>query len=106
MPAGMRIDFGGIGKEYAVDRACAQASAATPLPVLVNCGGDLAATGPRAGGEPWQVGIDTGVPGAATPLVRLSQGGVATSGDATRFLLKDGVRYPHVLDPATGWPIT
>lgn len=106
MPLGMEIDFGGIGKEYAVDRACALAATLTPRAVLVNCGGDLAASGPRAGGAPWQVGIDTGVRGAAAPLVRLDQGGVATSGDANRFLLKDGVRYPHVLNPRTGWPVT
>ena len=106
MPMGMEIDFGGIGKEYAVDRACAAARQATSRAVLVNCGGDLACTGPRASAEPWQIGIDTGVAGAATPLVHLTQGGVATSGDAHRFLLKDGVRYPHVLDPRTGWPVT
>ena len=106
MGMGMEIDFGGIGKEYAVDRACALAAAATSHPVLVNCGGDLAASGPRAGGAPWAVGIETGVHGAATPLVRLAQGGVATSGDAHRFLLKNGVRYPHVLNPKTGWPVT
>jgi FAD:protein FMN transferase len=106
MPMGMEIDFGGIGKEYAVDRACAAARRATDRPVLVNCGGDLAASGPLAGGEPWHVGIDPGVAGAGTPLVRLHEGGVATSGDASRFLLKDGVRYPHVLDPTTGWPVT
>ncbi len=106
MPMGMEIDFGGIGKEYAVDRACALAGHATRHAVLVNCGGDLASSGPRAGGEPWQVGIDAGGIGAAAALVRLAQGGVATSGDAHRFLLKDGVRYPHVLDPRTGWPVT
>ena len=106
MPMGMQIDFGGIGKEYAVDRACALARGVTARPVLVNCGGDLAASGPRRDDAPWQVGIDTGVAGAAAPLVRLSQGGVATSGDANRFLLKNGIRYPHVLDPTTGWPVT
>jgi len=105
MAAGMEIDFGGIGKEYAVDRACAVARAATARPVLVNCGGDLACTAPRRDGEAWQVGIDSGVPGAATPLVRLARGAVATSGDARRFLLKDGVRYPHILNPKTGWPV-
>ncbi len=105
MPMGMEIDFGGIGKEYAVDRACAVARAATRRAALVNCGGDLACTGPRSSGEPWQVGIDSGVAGAATPLVRLVQGAVASSGDASRFLLKDGVRYPHVLNPKTGWPV-
>jgi thiamine biosynthesis lipoprotein len=106
MPAGMEIDFGGIGKEYAVDRACALAAGATERAVLVNCGGDLATTGPRAHGEAWQVGIDSGVADKASPLVRLMKGGVATSGDARRFLLKDGVRYGHVLDPRTGWPVT
>ncbi|MGQ0587053.1 MAG: FAD:protein FMN transferase [Gammaproteobacteria bacterium] len=106
LPMGMEIDFGGIGKEYAVDRACALARKATARAVLVNFGGDLAATGPRADGSPWQVGIDTGVAGVAAPLLRLFEGGVATSGDASRYLLKDGVRYPHVLDPRTGWAVT
>jgi thiamine biosynthesis lipoprotein len=106
MPMGMEIDFGGIGKEYAVDRACAIARQATALPVLINCGGDLACTGPRAGAVPWQVGIDTGVAGVGAPLVRLTQGALATSGDASRFLLRDGVRYPHVLNPRTGYPVT
>lgn len=106
MAAGMEIDFGGIGKEYAVDCACAIAANATTFPVLINCGGDLAASAPRADGSAWLVGIDSGVAGAAAPLMRLSRGGVATSGDATRFLLRDGVRYPHVLNPRTGWPVT
>ena len=106
MPFGMEIDFGGIGKEYAVDRAIALAARVTGRPVLVNCGGDLACSAPRADGSPWQVGIDTGVAGVAAPLVRLARGGLATSGDANRFLFKDGVRYPHVLDPRTGWPVT
>ncbi len=106
MKPGMEIDFGGIGKEYAVDRALAGLATATDKPVLVNFGGDLAASKPRQDGSPWQVGIDPGVPGTATPLVHLSKGGLATSGDAHRFLLKDGVRYPHVLNPKTGWPVT
>ncbi len=106
MKPGMEIDFGGIGKEYAVDRALAGLAATTGKPVLVNFGGDLAANKPRQDGTPWQVGIDTGVPNTATPLVRLSKGGLATSGDAHRFLLKDGVRYSHVLNPKTGWPVT
>jgi thiamine biosynthesis lipoprotein len=107
MPMGMEIDFGGIGKEYAVDRALALARAATDRAVLVNCGGDLACSAARADGQPWTVGIDSGVKKKGqTPFLWLSQGGVATSGDAHRFLLKDGVRYAHVLDPRTGWPVT
>ncbi|MDH3990867.1 MAG: FAD:protein FMN transferase, partial [Gammaproteobacteria bacterium] len=44
--------------------------------------------------------------GTAQKLIRLKNGGLATSGDARRFLLKDGIRYGHILDPTTGWPVT
>lgn len=105
MPAGMEIDFGGIGKEYAVDRALALVTARTQLPVLVNCGGDLAVSGPRRNGSAWQVGIE--IPGRPQrPVVPLARGAIASSGDAHRFLLKDGIRYPHVLDPRTGRAVT
>lgn len=105
MKPGMQIDFGGIGKEYAVDRALGLAALKTERPILVNCGGDLAANGPHLDGQPWVVGIDSHIPGTATPVIHLLRGGVASSGDAHRFLLKDGVRYPHILNPKTGWPV-
>ncbi|WP_273452264.1 FAD:protein FMN transferase [Nevskia ramosa] len=103
---GMQIDFGGIGKEYAVDRACAIAASASGLPVLVNCGGDLASSAPRADGKPWMVGIDVQGMDVDAPVIALHRGGIASSGDVHRYLMKDGVRYPHVLDPRTGWPVT
>jgi thiamine biosynthesis lipoprotein len=105
---GMEIDFGGIGKEYAVDAASLLAARAFPaLSCLVNFGGDLAVSVPRNDGAAWRVGIEEvrGGNGAnAKGVIRLVRGGLATSGDARRFLLKDGVRYSHILDPATGWP--
>jgi len=102
---GMEIDFGGIGKEYAVDVTLRKVIAETDKPVLVNFGGDLAASAPHRDGSPWRVGIDSGAPDRAAPMIHLEQGAIATSGDARRFLLKDGVRYSHVLDPRTGWPV-
>jgi thiamine biosynthesis lipoprotein len=103
---GMEIDFGGIGKEYAVDRAGQLADAECGAPCLVNFGGDAVATKGRRGLEPWRVGVeDASREGRATHLINLTRGGLATSGDARRFLLRDGVRYTHILDPATGWPI-
>jgi thiamine biosynthesis lipoprotein len=113
LPQGMELDFGGIGKEYAVDRTLGLLRAQAARPMLVNFGGDLAVTGPRSGGEPWHVGIEqpsaAGTAPAAQPqaaeLLELSSGALATSGDARRFLLKDGVRYSHILDPRTGWPV-
>jgi thiamine biosynthesis lipoprotein len=105
LPAGMEIDFGGIGKEYAVDRALALAASHSPRPILVNGGGDLAANAPPANGEPWRVGVTTGFAGAAAPSLQLFRGAVATSGDAHRYLLKNGKRYGHVLDPRSGRPV-
>ena len=102
---GMEIDFGGIGKEYAVDRAAQAGLAAGGAPLLVNFGGDIYATGPRRDGSAWTVAIESAAPGHLAPRIELKRGGVTTSGDARRFLLKDGVRYGHILDPRTGWPV-
>ena len=105
--AGMEIDFGGIVKEYAVDRAAALASEVSDAPLLVNFGGDVVATARPEKSKGWQVGIealDTDIR-KAERVIRLSQGALATSGDARRYLLKDGVRYNHILDPTTGWPV-
>lgn len=103
---GMQIDFGGIGKEYAVDRAAALA-ADLVTHCLVNFGGDLATGGASDASPAWQVGVETpdSAGRRADRLIRLSRGGLATSGDARRFLLKDGKRYSHILNPLTGWPI-
>jgi len=136
---GMQIDFGGIGKEYAVDRAAALAGARSGAPCLVNFGGDIAAVGAAPDDAPWRAGIEgpgsgillrsnasipgrvgsgillrsnASIPGrvdadAAEPFkrIQLKRGGLATSGDARRFVLKDGVRYGHLLNPVTGWPV-
>ena len=103
---GMEIDFGGLGKEYAVDSALRLIQAASDAPLLVNFGGDLHVSGPRTGGGPWRVAIESiDVRGAAEGRLELLQGALATSGDAHRYLLKDGVRYSHILDPHTGWPV-
>lgn len=106
MPDNMELDFGGIGKEYAVDRAMIIANEFTQLPVLINLGGDLAANKPRQANTPWQVGIEH--PGfiARKPMVvSLLKGALATSGDAKRFLRKDNVLYSHILNAKTGWPV-
>ena len=128
LPAGMEVDFGGIGKEYAVDRVLGLLRAQTDAPLLVNFGGDLAVSGPRGAGVAWQVGIERpNIEGrggeqaaseqaaseqqgakdepAAAGLVQLAAGALATSGDARRHVLVGGVRYGHVLDPRTGWPV-
>ena len=104
---GMQIDFGGVGKEYAVDRAAGLLGAADAGACLLNFGGDLVATGPPADSDGWQVGIEAfdAESGRAKRMINLKSGALATSGDARRFILKDGVRYGHILDLTTGWPV-
>ncbi|MFQ5610087.1 MAG: FAD:protein FMN transferase, partial [Woeseiaceae bacterium] len=107
MPAGMQIDLGGVGKEYAVDKAVNQLREQDSVPCLVNFGGDLAVTASPTRQSSWQVGRETLQCPSATPagVIHLESGALATSGDTRRFLLKDGMRYGHILDPTTGWPI-
>jgi thiamine biosynthesis lipoprotein len=107
LPEGMEIDLGGVGKEYAVDRTAWLLAAQTRDPFLVNLGGDLFASGWRRDGRPWGVGVDdperTGK--AAAYRIEFARGGVATSGDARRFVRWKGKRLGHILDPKTGWPV-
>ncbi len=105
LPAGMELDFGGIGKEYAVDRAYHLLAARRSEPFLISFGGDLRTNRPPPRG-PWQVGIERPESeGRVAMVLELERGALATSGDARRFLLKDRVRLGHILNPRTGWPV-
>ncbi len=103
---GIELDLGGIGKEYAADRA---AEICTVLGIkhgLVDLGGDLRILGPHPDGAPWEIGIrDPFRPDERIASVRLSGGGLATSGDYERKIEIGGKRYGHLLDPRTGWPV-
>ncbi|MFK7890681.1 MAG: FAD:protein FMN transferase [Granulosicoccus sp.] len=105
IPAGMQLDFGGIGKEYAVDRTVSLLQENADVSLLVNYGGDLHASAPPRQSESWRVGIECAQK-ANLPAgtLHLKRGALTTSGDAERFVLKDGIRYGHVLNPLTGWP--
>lgn len=119
--AGMELDFGGFGKEYAADLAAVVLQSHGVNHALVNLGGDLHATGgrglPEMEGAPWQIEIqhprqdsikiDGNVSSfASLAALPLGRGGLATSGDYERFFIHDGQRYCHVLNPQTGWPVS
>jgi FAD:protein FMN transferase len=102
----MQLDFGGFGKEYAADRAAGVLLALGATHALVNLGGDVRVTGPQADGTAWRIGIQH--PRKANALlasVEIRDGALATSGDYERYLIHDGQRYSHLLDPRTGWPV-
>ncbi|TJY60022.1 FAD:protein FMN transferase [Sinimarinibacterium sp. CAU 1509] len=104
--AGMQLDFGGFGKEYAADRAAAVAGQHGIAHGLVDLGGDIRVIGPQPDGRPWRVGVrDPEQPTQAAASVDLHQGAIASSGDYERCMVVEGRRYSHLLDPRSGWPV-
>ena len=115
--AGMELDFGGFGKEYAADRAAGVLQAAGQTHGFVNLGGDIRVIGPRADGGAWRFGIAhprataskaaSQTTSAATTIasVAMTEGALASSGDYERFFERDGRRFCHILDPHSGWPV-
>jgi thiamine biosynthesis lipoprotein len=100
---GMQLDFGGFGKEYAVDRAARVLKDAGVASGLVNLAGDVAIIGPQPDAVPWRVGIrHPRRDDALLATLPVSSGALATSGDYERFIEVDGVRHCHILDPRTG----
>lgn len=107
LPADMQIDFGGIGKEYAVDKCINLAPESLGNNVLVNLGGDVAAKGPRTNGKPWQIGIEhNSSKGKVWKKIPLSGGAIATSGDVYKSVIIEGTRYGHIINALTGIPVT
>ncbi|WP_419810831.1 FAD:protein FMN transferase [Bacterioplanoides sp.] len=116
MPATMEIDFGGIGKEYAADRAAAVCRQHGIHSGIVDLGGDLLVLGPKPDGSPWHLGVRNPRPtisgqnlnqtnNQAFAQLPVYEGGMATSGDYERFFELQGKRYCHLLNPHTGLPV-
>ena len=104
--AGMELDLGGIGKEYAVDRAAGICAAMGVQHGLVDLGGDIRALGPLPDGSPWKIGIrHPRNPAQPMATIDLVSEALATSGDYERFIEVEGRRYCHILNPNTGWPV-
>jgi thiamine biosynthesis lipoprotein len=102
---GMVANLGGIGKGYAVDRARNILQAAGFRNFMIQFGGDMYVAG-NAGDRPWRLGIQDprGTDNHIFASIELSDSTFSTSGDYERFFIKDGRRYHHIIDPATGEP--
>ena len=104
--AGMEVDLGGFGKEYAADRAAQVLKQKGVTSGYVNLAGDMRFLGPKPFGEPWMIGIqDPRQPDRVVASLPMMQGGLATSGDYERYFELNGQRYCHVLNPKTGMPV-
>ncbi len=104
---GMRIGFGGIGKGYAAERAKTILQEHGVTSGIVNASGDLVTWGHQPGGADWTIGIAD--PDAASnpfSYLTVSDMAVATSGNYEKFVMINGKRYSHTIDPKTGLPVT
>lgn len=101
---GMKLDLGGIAKGYAVDKAIDVLKNHGIVSALVNAGGDVRVIGRRPDGNPWRIGVQHPRKADAiiAKLALTEWDTMETSGDYQRYIMKDGVRYSHVLDPRTG----
>lgn len=104
--AGMGLDLGGFGKEYAVDRVVDIARSHAIPNVLVDFGHDVRVLGAPPGAPCWAVGVeDARMPGVLRARLAVTDAGVATSGDYIRYFEAGGRRFGHILDPRTGYPV-
>jgi thiamine biosynthesis lipoprotein len=107
--ASVSLDFGSIAKGYAVDEVAHLIHQNGIEQYLVEIGGEISASGYRQDGKPWRVGIN--VPRIDAPLnrvyrvVELHEGALATSGNYRNYFINNGIRYSHILDPRTGYPV-
>ncbi|MFT6389721.1 MAG: thiamine biosynthesis lipoprotein [Cellvibrionaceae bacterium] len=100
---GMEVDFGGFVKEYAADVLATLCIDNSVKHGLINLGGDIRVIGSHPNGSPWRVGIQhPRKPLTAIATVDMYSGGIATSGDYERYMIIDGKRYCHLLNPKTG----
>ncbi len=100
----MQLDFGGIAKGYAVDLAVARLRELGIGSAIVNAGGDLRAFG-RHGDRPWRVAVRKPGGGTIGTLEVRQDEAMFTSGNYERFRQDEQERYPHILDPRSGWPV-
>jgi thiamine biosynthesis lipoprotein len=103
----MAIDFGGWGKEYAVDMVAQIARRHGFTRALVDFGHDLCAVGAAPGKPAWHIGLeDPARPGVTCwGSVAVNDRAVASSGDYLRAFTLNGRRFGHIVDPRTGWPV-
>jgi thiamine biosynthesis lipoprotein len=102
---GMKIGFGAIGKGYAADRAKALLIKKGVQSGIINASGDMSTWGKKPDGDDWKVAITNPLnKEKAFAMLPISSGAVVTSGNYEKFVMIQGKRYAHIIDPRTGYP--
>jgi thiamine biosynthesis lipoprotein len=104
---GMKIGFGALGEGYATDKCRDMMIAKGIKAGIINGSGDMSTWGKQPNGKPWNIGITNPFhPEKFLAVVPLQQDAVTTSGSYEKFVVFDGKRYSHIINPATGYPVT
>ncbi|MES2240036.1 MAG: FAD:protein FMN transferase [Bacteroidota bacterium] len=104
---GMKIGFGALGEGYATNKCQEMMIAKGILSGIINASGDMSVWGTQPKGKHWNIGITNPFhPDRILKTIPLSQGAVTTSGSYEKFVVFDGKRYSHIINPATGYPAT
>ncbi|MDY8134890.1 FAD:protein FMN transferase [Aquimarina sp. 2201CG5-10] len=104
---GMKIGFGAIGKGYAADKAKELLRSKGVVAGIINASGDMNTWGKQPNGKDWQVAITNPLnKSKAFALLPVKEGAVVTSGNYEKYVIFEGKRYTHIIDPRTGYPST
>lgn len=104
---GMKIGFGALGEGYATDKCRTMMIEKGMQAGIINGSGDMSTWGKQPNGQPWKIGITNPFkPEKVLAVVPLNQGAVTTSGSYEKFVVFNGKRYSHIINPATGYPAT
>ena len=104
---GMRIGFGGIGKGYAAERGKYILKSLGITSGIVNAAGDLTTWGYQPNGKPWTIGIaDPNTKSDLFSYLDITNMSIATSGNYEKYVMIDGKKYSHTIDPKTGLPVS
>ena len=104
LPPGMEIDLGSVAKGYTGDALAALLKQGGAASALLDLGGNIQAVGSKPDGSPWRVAVRDPAGDGSVGVVEVVDQAVVTSGGYQRYFEEDGVRYWHIIDPATGWP--
>ena len=104
---GMKIGFGALGEGYATDRCREMMIAKGVKAGIVNGSGDMSTWGKQPNGSDWTIGITNPTqPSELLAVIPLREGAIVTSGSYEKFVVFNGVRYAHIINPVTGYPAT
>ncbi|MCG9792531.1 FAD:protein FMN transferase [Flavobacterium algicola] len=104
---GMKIGFGALGEGYATDKCREMMRASGISAGIINASGDMSTWGNQPNGQPWSIGITNPFePEQLLMTINLQEQAITTSGNYQKYVILDGKRYSHIINPVTGYPAT